>query len=223
MHVRCQVLPLCHGLTQLDQVGVSTGTIKELSRELGQLLLKAMNRSGRHTCTAYRYTSFSHQRYLMLRHNWTVAFIRSRSSGRLDAILRLWTDCVFRLDASDDVFVSTDPLQNLDYLFPRCFWFIVYPVLEHFRQLPGFIAGVLSINVSKNVSWNIQLDTELIPVYFFQLTDQVLQLWIVWVDAYIDTRDKIDSHSECTLYWLQYYKKPTAYLTLCSHNKYYGG
>ena len=57
--VRGQISPLCYGPTQLDQVGIGTGAIKELSGELGQLLLKAVNRSGRHT--AYRYTaSFSH-------------------------------------------------------------------------------------------------------------------------------------------------------------------
>ena len=47
-------LPLRKTLCQLDQVGVSTGDVKEVSGELGQLLIKAKN--GNKT----RYTSFSH-------------------------------------------------------------------------------------------------------------------------------------------------------------------
>ena len=48
-------LPFRKALGQLDQVGVDTRTIKELSRELWQLLLKA-KRAGNHM----RYTSFRH-------------------------------------------------------------------------------------------------------------------------------------------------------------------
>ena len=48
-------LPLRKTLSQLDQVSINTRTIKELSRELWQLLLKA-KRAGNHM----RYTSFRH-------------------------------------------------------------------------------------------------------------------------------------------------------------------
>ena len=124
-------------------------------------------------------TSFS---CLWYWHNLTVPFVRSRSRERLAGMtLRLMAGYVFWLDASDDIFVSTNPLQSHEDSLPGCFWFsIVYPVLEHFCQLPGFIARVLSINVCKSVSRNIQLDAKLSPVYFFQLVDQVFQLWNIW-------------------------------------------
>ena len=131
------------------------------------------------TVSLYQSTCSSH---LWSWHNLTVSFLRSRSrEGLTDMTLRLKADHVLWLDASDDIFMSTNPLQSCEDRLPGCCWYsIVYRVLEHFCPPPATIVGVRSFNVSKNVFWNIQLDAKLVPVYCFQLADQIFQLWIAW-------------------------------------------